>query len=1042
VPHLPVYLRSLADGRVTASLIDFPNLAADGPDSDSALAALEIRASEGLRWLTAALRYSLSIERDIALRSVKVTVTPEGSKREELQIVATVAFWSRDADAGTVQVIRAPSVADVDLAVSRVGDIDTAARRQIAKQIRDWPVSSILGVHEPSPGSLAVIDVTFAMDSPRRKQGEEDFTIEAAGEELTRLAGSGRLGRLDQRDPIVERVLAALAAPGRSSVMLIGPRDVGKTALIGEVAARMAAGDVPPALGNRRLWRISANELIAGARFIGMWQNRARVLLAHARAQQAVYVMGDPIAIVDAGRWSESSNNLGRVLQPAIESGELSVVCECTPEALSALTKQEPGFLEAFHRIEMREPGMPEVERIVVAASGRLAAAHGIEFEASAAPAAIELTTRFEPYNALPGKAIRLLEDVVQRSVGADGTDPLDREDVTAAFSQRTGLPRSVLSDEVRLDLSETTAFLERRVLGQPAAVAAMVDIVAVIKAGLQAGGKPLGSYFFVGPTGVGKTELAKALAELLFSSRERMVRFDMGEYRSGDAVAKLIGSGWRSEEEGELTRRIREQPFCVLLLDEIEKAHADVFDALLSVLGEGRLTDASGRTADFRNVVVIMTSNLGATRVDRQGVGFATDAGEALDTRRQRFVAEAERFFRPEFFNRIDQVVVFDSLDRETIQRIARREIGRLIMRGGITRRQLLIEVDDSVIDHCAEAGFHPQYGARPLQRQIEDAISRPLARLVVSRAAEPGSLVRFRMAGGEVAVDLHETPRVELEAIARASKPSEDLNFEKAEQAATELIERLAVQAEDPLVEAITLETERLLDSTHSPGFWDDPDQAREVLSRYYQLDRCAGRFASLRDRADGLSELAVVARRSRQKSRLSEIREAISEISEMADLLQLEMSGAASGTDANVAHVSVIAVGAGAEGWRQELLAMYAAWAERTGRRAELNETSQMLEIDGLSSYQLLRAEGGLHRIADGEHSSVLARVLVREHPDDDAGESAEIVRQYYRGRRQFVRDPRTGVRVKHTDAVLLEGRIDPFLIAAARERVVAS
>jgi ATP-dependent Clp protease ATP-binding subunit ClpC len=1042
MPSLPVYLRDLPDGRVSATLIDFPLVSLDGPDADAALIALQARATEGLSRVNSSLRAALAEQREIALRSVSVAILPRGAKRDELQILATVATWRRETRAGAVTIVKAPLVAPLDLAVGRTGDVEDAARRQIAKAVRDWSVSAILGIHEAAPGGLAYIDVQLGTRQPATSPsaGGEDFTVEVAGEELTRLAGSGRLGRLDQRDPLVERVLAALAAPGRSSVLLVGPRDVGKTALVGEVAARMAAGDVPPAMEGRRLWRISANELIAGARYTGMWQARGRALLGHARDERAVYVMGDPVGIIDAGRWSESSNNLGRLLQPAIESGEISVICECSQEALAAVAKKEPGFLEAFHRIEMREPSAADASQIVLAAAGRLAAAHGVEFDESAVIAAIELTTRFETYTALPGKAVRLLEEVVQRSVGGDGSDALDREDVTAAFSQRTGLPRVILSDELRLDLNETTAFLERRVLGQQTAVSAMVDIVAIIKAGLQVGTKPLGSYFFVGPTGVGKTELAKAVAELLFSSRERMIRFDMGEYRSGDAVAKLIGSGWRSEEEGELTRRVREQPFCVLLLDEIEKAHPDVFDALLSVLGEGRLTDASGRTADFRNAVVIMTSNLGATRVDKQGLGFAADSGQQTETRRQRFVAEAERFFRPEFFNRIDRVVAFDSLAKESILRIARREVGRLLMREGITRRQLLIEVDDAVVDFCAEAGFDPQYGARPLQRQIEDTISRPLARLVVSSGAEPGSLVRFRMANGEVAVELHHAAPREQELTPSTSGPAEDLSFEKAERAVDELIDRFALQASDPLVESIALETQRLLDSTHAPGFWDDPDEARDILSRYYQLDRCAGRFAALRKRADGLSELVAAARRQREKGRLREVRSAIAEIGSLADLLELEMSGAASGADANVAYVNVIGVGPGADEWRNELVSMYAAWAERTGRSSTPNDG--FLEIEGLSSFQLLRAEEGLHRLVEDERPSVLARVVVRSHVDEESHEGAEIVRQYYRGRRSFVRDPRTGVRVKHSDAVLNEGRIDPFLVAAAKERVISA
>jgi len=498
-----------------------------------------------------------------------------------------------------------------------------------------------------------------------------------------------------------------------SSVLLVGPADVGKSALVGELAARIQAGDVPPALQGRTMWRISANELIAGAKYTGMWQERARMLLERARSDRAIFAMGDPVGIVDAGRWSESSNNLSRVLRPAMDSGEVTLICECTPEALETVAAKEPSFVTAFHRVDLREPPLEEAARILAAAARRFESSHGVEVDEPAVAAAIELTSRFEPYRALPGKAVRLLGEVVHRASAAEEQAPLDREDVIAAFSERTGLPRSILSDEVQLDLGDTAGFLERRVLGQPEAVAAMVDLLAVIKAGVHDPAKPFGSFFFVGPTGVGKTELAKATAELLFGSRARMVRFDMGEYRSGDAVAKLIGSGWQQSAEGELTRRVREQPFSVVLLDEIEKAHSDVFDALLSLLGEGRVTDASGHTADFRNTVVIMTSNLGADKSENQSIGFSPVAPGSLDARRRHFVDRAEQFFRPEFFNRIDRIVVFSPLEKEVIRRIARREIGRLVLREGITRWHLLVEIDDAVVERCSELGFHPKYGA-----------------------------------------------------------------------------------------------------------------------------------------------------------------------------------------------------------------------------------------------------------------------------------------------------------------------------------------
>ena len=486
-------------------------------------------------------------------------------------------------------------------------------------------------------------------------------------------------------------------------MLLVGPPDVGKTALVHELARRIAAGEAPQALHERKVWRVSANELIAGAMYTGQWQERARRLVDDARSTQAVIVMGDPVGIVDAGRWARSDNNVSRHLRPYVESGEITIVCEATPEQFAAALKSEPSFVGAFHRIDVPEPARDDVRAIAAAAAARLGDAASLSIEPEAIDAAVELTGRFEPYRSFPGKAIRLLEDAVRER--ADGVERLDREAMTAAFARRSGLPLVLLSDAVPLRLADVREHFESRVIGQPEATSTLVDLIAMLKAGLNDPKKPLGSFFFVGPTGVGKTESAKALAEFLFGSDERLVRFDMGEYSSDDAVRRLIGSAWGTDE-GELARRVREQPFCVVLLDEIEKAHWSVFDALLAAIGEGRLTDAAGRVADFRNAIVIMTSNLGARTIRSSPLGFG--AGAADNGADRRYVEEAEKFFRPEFFNRIDRVVVFHPLSAATVRRIARRELERLLTREGIIRRQLLVELDDAVVDTVAASGFH----------------------------------------------------------------------------------------------------------------------------------------------------------------------------------------------------------------------------------------------------------------------------------------------------------------------------------------------
>ncbi len=615
--------------------------------------------------------------------------------------------------------MRAPEVPDFEIAVTDRDQVRPSAEAGLREELAHWGVSAILSCDLVGRVWLEELEVPFPPASDMEESTDDSFELEGAGDDLTLLAAEDRLGRFDRRDDLLERIVAVLASPGRSSVILVGPPDVGKSALVHELASRVASGRIPPALQGRPLWRLSANELIAGARFTGMWQDRARLLVARGRAERVIFVMGDPTAIVDAGRWSESENNLARFLRTHVESGDLTLICEATPETFGAAQAKEPSFIDAFYRVDVPQPAVDVAREIVAVAAKRLEAAQSASVSSDAVDAAVELTVRFEPYRGLPGKAVRLLEEASQHASTAGGA-LVTRETVVTSFAARSGLPLFLLSDEIPMSVEQTLSFFEDRVLGQAEAVTAMVDLLAVAKAGLNDPSKPLGTFFFVGPTGVGKTELSKALAEFLFGSRDRVIRFDMGEFASADAVQRLVGTAWSRDREGELTRRVREQPFCVVLLDEIEKAHSSVYPALLAALGEGRMTDANGRTADFRSSIIIMTSNLGAARRGSQSVGFTSEggAGQEADRLKRHFVEQAERFFQPEFFNRIDHLIAFHELSEATVRKIARRELGRLLLREGIARRRLLVEVDDRVVDRLAVNGFHPEYGARPLQR------------------------------------------------------------------------------------------------------------------------------------------------------------------------------------------------------------------------------------------------------------------------------------------------------------------------------------
>jgi ATP-dependent Clp protease ATP-binding subunit ClpA len=1039
IAYVVLHVRTAPDGSVVVTPADFRALALGAPDVERAIAELRPKLVDALDNLDAFDRASFFERQEAELVAVTVEVAVGGKDGAPVAVPVDVVVEPREIGGETVFFARVPVMPRLSvLATSRERAL-ARTRKRAAAVLKGWRPLSLLAAQNPADSRLETIELDLDAPAVQGALEESDVpnVLAELGDDLTARAEAGMLGRIDRRDDLVDRVLETLAGPGRSSVLLVGGREVGKTTLLHEIAARLVAGDVPLPLRGRRLWRLPANELIAGARYTGMWQDRVRNLVVALRSTGAICVMDDPIPIIDAGRWSGSDNNASRLLRPYVESGDITIVCESTPEQVHAAHRKEPSFVDAFHRLDVSEPGIDEAREIAMLGAARLGGAVDVEVAPDAVDAAIELTRRYEPYRCFPGKAVRLLEDAVRER--GEGAERLGREEVTAAFARRSGLPLALLSDEVPLDLAAVREHFESRVLGQPEAREAMVGLIGVLKAGLSDPGKPLGSFFFVGPTGVGKTELAKALAELLFGSRERVARFDLGEYASGDAVPRLIGSGWRSDEDGELVRAIREQPFSVVLLDEIEKAHWSVFDALLAVLGEGRLTGAGGDTSDFRNAIVLMTSNLGAAE-SGSPLGFGAGRDER-DRLRRHYVDEAESFFRPEFFNRIDRVVVFDPLDEATVRQIARRELGRLLMREGVVRRRLLVEVDEDAIDALAAAGFHPRYGARPLQRELERAVIQPLAALIVEQRPGPGAIARICLRDGRVTVELAAVVEAPPGQPARQAQPaSPDGTFAKAVRAAADLVARLESEEATPAVAQARAELSEEIERTHDPAFWDDADRARATLARIYRLELVLDGFDALRRRADGLAELARQAAARRQRARLREVWSALAEMEDDLAVRRLELAGAVAAGDGGEAIVRVVPLGDGADAWAAELLEMYCAWAGRTAREAtRLDGGAIAARIDGPSTFDLLAGESGLHRRVLPDRSALLARVVVAPASgsaavvEDDAG---TVVRVYEEGRRRVVRDPRTGTRETHLNAVLGEGRIDAFLLAWLR------
>ncbi len=533
------------------------------------------------------------------------------------------------------------------------------------------------------------------------------------------------------RSPTVGRPqeLAALAAlldsPTRSSVMLVGPEGAGKSALFaGWLRGRERS--------ERRLaWSTSGAQLIAGQSGLGQWQERLRRVLGAAETLDAILYLDDLADLF--GDKAGGFVDLASGFKPFVDDARVRVVGEVSELKLDELRQRDPSFLALFHVIgvpAMTRPQAAEVLGSRVAFDTRRLgnAAHEPILDGDTQAAVLDLAERFVPYRAFPGKALRLYEDLLagRHEREMDGSQRVSVDDAYATFSLATGVPAFLLDPRRALGAQGLRERFLAQVIGQDDAVERVIATLGVLKASLSQGEKPLASFLFVGPTGVGKTELARVLAQEMFSDPDRLIRFDMSEYSDPSAAERLIRG--TDSREGVLTRQVRRRPFGVVLLDEIEKADPSVFDLLLQVCGEGRLTDAKGRTAHFHNTILIMTSNLGASHRPRAPLGIAA---ESLSDARHYEQAIEERF-RPEFVNRIDSVVPFRSLEMSHIVAVTRLMVDKLASRRGVLDSRASLSVSDAAIAQLAQAGYDPAYGARGMRRYLDENVAAPLSRLI----------------------------------------------------------------------------------------------------------------------------------------------------------------------------------------------------------------------------------------------------------------------------------------------------------------------
>ena len=667
------------------------------------------------------------------------------------------------------------------------------------------------------------------------------------GVDLTERAIRDDLDGGTPRPRLRDQLRAALTGPRPASLVLLGPPRSGKTTLIRHLVHDLLEDDGyqthRDAQRVRHVWHTSGRRLIAGMSRIGDWEKRCVQVVDDARSR-VVLVVDDLHAFGRIGRSRQSDRALSDVFRGPLVQREIVMIGECTAEQWRRVQQEAPNFHGLFTPVMVPEADRHETFRLLVQSLRKVEREHQVQVEPSGLRAVVDLSESVISYQALPGKALDMLEDLARANPGERGTPrQLGEADAISLVSRRTGVPKTLLHANEALDPAEVEAALAARVLGQQRAVARCTDRVMAVKSRLVDPQRPYGVLLFTGSTGVGKTELAKALAEVLYGSDRRIVRLDMGEYGGADAAARLIGDRWHPE--GTLTRQVQQQPFCLLLLDEIEKAHPLVHGLLLQLFEDGRLTDAAGRVASFRHCMVVMTSNLGARPKDPVGFGSNADGW-------MREIASAVRaYFSPELFNRIDAIVPFRPIEEDTAKQVAHKELNKLLARRGLMDRNVVVQVSDTVIERIATEAFSPLDGARAIKRALEERMAGMLTELLAS--GERAALTLLRVSASDRdesgALDVQRESLQEAPAIS-ARWPLEQLMGESRPALVAELTRlRPRVVALEQGRELARL-SERL--SEHMQSLHRGDSKAADAI---YDIDAVRSTVGALRERIDEL-------------------------------------------------------------------------------------------------------------------------------------------------------------------------------------------
>ena len=581
---------------------------------------------------------------------------------------------------------------------------------------------------------------------PRMAASRTGRPSEKYGRDLTRLAQEGRLDPVLCRDSELERMVEILCRRQKNNPCLLGEPGVGKSALAEALAQRIASGQITPALRGKRVLSLDMASMVAGTKYRGDFEERFKNLLEELYRDRTTILFIDEIHIIAGAGAAEGAIDAASILKPMLARGEIQLIGATTPEEYRKTIQKDSALERRFGRVMVEEPTPAAAETILAGLMPRYERYHGVAIPSTAIHAAVELSVRYLPGRYLPDKAIDLLDEAAAaRRIAENSSEKkaLTPADIARVVSKASGVPAERVGEAERERLAQLEQRLAAEVIGQPRAVASVAAAIRRSRTGLRENNRPIGAMLFLGPTGVGKTQLARTLAKGWFGSEKALLRFDMSEYMERHTVARLIGAppGYVGHDEGgQLTEAVRRRPYSVVLFDEIEKAHSDIQNLLLQILEDGTLTDAQGRRADFSNTIILLTSNLGARCLAGQTapMGFGA-AGAEKDRRGQQAIREAREFFRPELMGRLDETVLFDPLGPEQLAGIADRLLCELEERAagqGYTLRHTAAAAKALAGDKV------PPYGARELRRTVSRAVEQALADRIADGTAQPGTV------------------------------------------------------------------------------------------------------------------------------------------------------------------------------------------------------------------------------------------------------------------------------------------------------------